>query len=63
MSGVALTHSTSIDDRRFRDAFTAANPMLLDAKVMLTHYSTNLLVSPEARARFVEPDVQRILTG
>lgn len=31
-------------------------PELLDSKIMLSHYSTDLLFSPEARARFVEPD-------
>ena len=38
------------------DAFIAANPTLLDAKIMMTHYSAELLFSDEARARFVEPD-------
>lgn len=42
------------------DAFIAANPVLLDSKIMLTHYSAALLFSPEARARFVEPDLQAI---
>ena len=45
------------------DEFIAANPILLDAKIMLTHYSAELLFSPDARARFVEPDLQRIPTG
>jgi cysteine synthase A len=42
------------------DAFIDANPRLLDAKIMLTHYSAGLLFSDEARARFVEPDVDAI---
>jgi hypothetical protein len=42
------------------DAFIAANPELLDSKIMLTHYSTALLFSPEARAGFVEPDASPI---
>lgn len=42
------------------DAFIDANPRLLDAKIMLTHYSAELLFSPEARARFVEPDLDAI---
>ena len=42
------------------DAFIAANPELLDSKIMLTHYSASVLFSAEARARFVEPDVQAI---
>ena len=45
------------------DEFIDANPVLLDAKIMLTHYSADLLFSHEARARFVEPDLQRIPTG
>jgi hypothetical protein len=27
---------------------------------MLTHYSAEVLFSPEARARFVEPDLEKI---
>ena len=42
------------------DEFIDANPILLDSKIMLTHYSAELLFSAEARARFVEPDLQRI---
>jgi hypothetical protein len=38
------------------DAFIEAQPILLDSRIMLTHYSADLLFSPEARARFVEPD-------
>lgn len=38
------------------EAFLAANPVMLDSKIMLTHYSAEVLFSPEARARFVEPD-------
>jgi hypothetical protein len=42
------------------DEFIAANPMLLDSKIMLTHYSASLLFSAEARAQFVEPDLDAI---
>ena len=42
------------------DAVIAANPILLDGKIMLTHYSAELLFSDEARARFVEPDLGEI---
>ena len=42
------------------DEFIDANPILLDRKIMLTHYSAELLFSSDARARFVEPDLQRI---
>jgi len=42
------------------DAFIGANPRMLDPKIMLTHYSADLLFSPEAREKFVEPDLERI---
>jgi hypothetical protein len=42
------------------DEFIANNPRMLDAKIMLTHYSAEVLFSAEARARFVEPDLERI---
>ena len=45
---------------RSADEFIAANPVLLDARIMLTHYSAAALFSPEARSRFVEPDLQNI---
>ena len=40
--------------------FIERNPMLLDSKIMLTHYSAEVLFSPEARARFVEPNLDAI---
>jgi hypothetical protein len=39
------------------DAFIDANPRLLDAKIMMTHYSAELLFSDTARSGFVEPDL------
>ena len=42
------------------DAFIARHPIMLDPKIMLTHYSADLLFSAEARARFVEPDLDPI---
>jgi hypothetical protein len=33
---------------------------VLDTKIMLTHYSAEVLFSPEARALFVEPDLDPI---
>ena len=41
-------------------SFMASNPSMLDPKIMLTHYSTEVLFSPEARARFVEPNLELI---
>ena len=42
------------------DDFIARNPALLDSKIMLTHYSAELLFSDEARAGFVEPNLDPI---
>lgn len=40
--------------------FIDAHPQLLDSRIMLSHYSAEVLFSPEARARFVEPDLDGI---
>jgi hypothetical protein len=42
------------------DDFIARNPVLLDTRIMLTHYSTDLLFSDQARADFVEPNLDPI---
>lgn len=42
------------------DAFIDQNPQMLDAKIMLTHYSAEVIFSEEARARFVEPNLDPI---
>ena len=42
------------------DRFISDNPTLLDGKIMLTHYSAELLFSQEARTRFVGPDLDAI---
>jgi hypothetical protein len=42
------------------DAFIEGSPVLLDTNIMTTHYSTDLLFSPEARQQFVEPDLDPI---
>lgn len=42
------------------DQFIGSNPALLDSRIMLTHYSAELLFSDQARADYVEPDVQPI---
>ena len=36
------------------------HPQLLDSKIMLTHYSADLLFSDQARAEFVEPNLDPI---
>lgn len=46
--------------------FIAKNQQLLDSKIMLTHYSASVLFSADARAYFVEPDldpIPRVDTG
>jgi len=40
--------------------FIEANRQLLDSQLMLTHYSAAVLFSPDARASFVEPDIDPI---
>lgn len=47
-------HCTSSSD------FIEKNPRLLDSKIMLTHYSAEVLFSQEARGKFVQPDIQPI---
>jgi hypothetical protein len=42
------------------DDFIDRNPMLLDTKIMLTHYSADLLFSDAARENFVEPNLDPI---
>ena len=42
------------------DDFIVRNPVLLDSKIMLTHYSAGLLFSENARGQFVEPDLEAI---
>ena len=42
------------------DDFIDRNPEMLDTKIMLRHYSAELLFSDEARDRFVEPDLDPI---
>lgn len=40
--------------------FMDANPMLMNPRIMLTHYSSELIGSDRARAHFVEPDMDPI---
>jgi hypothetical protein len=42
------------------EAFISAQPVLLDPKVMLTHYSSATIKSDAARSSFVEPDLDPI---
>lgn len=51
-------HRTS--GARSADEFIRREPMLLDSRIMLTHYSAERLFSDRARAAFVEPDLDPI---
>ncbi len=42
------------------DSFIEQNPKMLDSKIMMTHYSAEVLFSEEARAKFVKPDLESI---
>lgn len=42
------------------EEFVSRSPQLLDRRIMLTHYSAEVLFSPAARESFVEPDIQSI---
>ena len=39
------------------DEFITRNPEMLDTQIMMTHYSAELLFSDEARAAFVQPNL------
>lgn len=41
-------------------AFMASNPRLLDSRIMLKHYSAEVLFSPQAREAFVQPNIRPI---
>ena len=47
-------------DSASADDFIDRNPRLLDSRIMLSHYSADLLFSDAARARWVEPDLEEI---
>jgi len=42
------------------DEFIGRAPVLLDTRIMLSHYSAEVLFSDEARAEYVEPDLAPI---
>ncbi len=42
------------------DELIDRNPKMLDAKIMLSHYSAELLFSERARAGYVAPDIEPI---
>ena len=42
------------------DDFIARTPILLDSRIMMTHYSAERLFSQHARGAFIEPDLDPI---
>ena len=50
----------STDDVSSADDFIKINSQILDSKIMLTHYSAEVLFSDEARQTFVQPDLEPI---
>lgn len=40
--------------------FIARHPVLLDSRIMLSHYSVEVLFSADARAGFIAPDIEPI---
>jgi hypothetical protein len=58
---MAVRHFMEISpDSESSETFIDNNPKMLDSKLMMTHYSAELLFSDEARARFVEPNLSPI---
>ena len=58
---MAVDHFMAMSPQRSSaSSFLAANPTLLNSKIMLTHYSTELLFSSRARRSFAPPDIQAI---
>jgi hypothetical protein len=54
---------TDPDALRDSAAFIALHPQLLAKDLLRAHYSRNLIMSPEARASFVEPDLTALPAG
>jgi len=58
---MAVAHFMALSPEcRSAEAFIDQNPLLLDTKIMLSHYSAEVLFSPTARSEFVAPDIQQI---
>ena len=57
---LAVDHFMHRSPASSADDFIERNPQLLDTNIMLTHYSADLLFSDQARAEFVEPNLDPI---
>lgn len=56
---LVVLHRARGDAESF-DEFIAGNSGLLDRRLLEAHYSPELLGSPEARARWAEPDLHQL---
>ncbi len=57
---LAVRHFMGRSPSRSFGGFIAKSAVLLDSRVMLTHYSRGALFSEQARIQFVEPDLDAI---
>src|SRR6185295_10446788 len=57
---LAVRHFMDKSSSTSSQDFIAKNQVLLDSKIMLTHYSASVLFSSDARESFVEPDLDPI---
>jgi hypothetical protein len=58
---MAVRHFMEISpDSDSSETFIENNPKMLDSRIMMTHYSAEVLFSDEARAKFVEPNLSPI---
>ena len=58
---LVVHHFMSITDgSESADDFIGKNIVMLDSKIMMTHYSAEVLFSEQARSTFIEPDLDRI---
>ena len=48
------------DSSQSADEFIDCNVVMLDSKIMMTHYSAEVLFSEKARSKFVEPNLDPI---
>jgi hypothetical protein len=58
---LAVNHfMKNTDDSQSADDFIEKNTVMLDSKIMMTHYSAEVLFSDAARKAFVEPNLDPI---
>ena len=53
-------HMKNTDNSESADGFIEKNTVMLDSKIMMTHYSAEVLFSEQARQSFVEPNLDTI---